>query len=414
MKRLALNFICKNESHIITTMLNSVKPFTDLIVAADTGSDDDTIAIIQNFGEINNIPTYVYERSFDNFCNSRNFALEKLLEVVDSLTWAREETWGFWIDCDEIAVVSEEFSKDGVQRDIYFITSIAEGTRYFKQFFFSLDKSFNWVGPIHEYMKYDENLLTADIVKGITITYGLEGASWKGDLEKKFINYAKLLKDYIDEGHYSFRWLSYLAKSYGEAATSCGDEIRKKDYLLLALKYYNETAQLDKNAMNKNERYDTLINMSRTKKELKLSTIEIKSDLLKAHFYDDRFADPIQMITDIYISKSRYNTAKIYSYYSVSNYHQQEPKDDDVIEVNTSLYTWQLLYQHYFINLNLDHSEVKSLYKKLTDIISEQRNVIDEKAIQAIEQNSPKQINKRIMSRPFVQFFNNIRFHKQC
>ncbi len=33
MNRFALNFICKNESHVIVRMLESVRPFTDLIVA---------------------------------------------------------------------------------------------------------------------------------------------------------------------------------------------------------------------------------------------------------------------------------------------------------------------------------------------------------------------------------------------
>ena len=67
MGKLALNFICKNESHVIEKMLNSAKTITDLIVAVDTGSTDGTQDIIRKFGEENNIPTYVYDRPFDNF-----------------------------------------------------------------------------------------------------------------------------------------------------------------------------------------------------------------------------------------------------------------------------------------------------------------------------------------------------------
>ena len=53
-------------------MLNSIKPIVDLIVINDTGSTDNTIYLINKWGEDNNIPTYVYQRQFDNFENSRN------------------------------------------------------------------------------------------------------------------------------------------------------------------------------------------------------------------------------------------------------------------------------------------------------------------------------------------------------
>ena len=51
MGKLALNFICKNESHIINKMLESCKEITDLIVATDTGSTDGTQEIIKDLSE---------------------------------------------------------------------------------------------------------------------------------------------------------------------------------------------------------------------------------------------------------------------------------------------------------------------------------------------------------------------------
>mgnify|MGYP003347915063 CR=1 FL=1 len=49
--KLALNFICKNESQVIERMLNSNKPIVDLIVCNDTGSTDGTQDIIKKWGE---------------------------------------------------------------------------------------------------------------------------------------------------------------------------------------------------------------------------------------------------------------------------------------------------------------------------------------------------------------------------
>jgi glycosyltransferase involved in cell wall biosynthesis len=54
-------------------MLNSVKTITDLVVVNDTGSTDGTQELIKKFGLENNIPTYVFERPFDDFeiCNAK-------------------------------------------------------------------------------------------------------------------------------------------------------------------------------------------------------------------------------------------------------------------------------------------------------------------------------------------------------
>ena len=103
--KLALNFICKQEAHVINRMLNSCKAITDLIIAVDTGSTDGTQELIRKFGEENNIPTYVFERPFDAFDKSRNHGFVKLREVIKELNWKPEEVFFYWFDCDEQLIV---------------------------------------------------------------------------------------------------------------------------------------------------------------------------------------------------------------------------------------------------------------------------------------------------------------------
>ena len=67
MPKLILNTIVKNEAHCILTMLKSAIQISDAIVIADTGSTDGKQEIIKKFGEENNIPTYFFERPFDDF-----------------------------------------------------------------------------------------------------------------------------------------------------------------------------------------------------------------------------------------------------------------------------------------------------------------------------------------------------------
>ena len=78
MAKLALNTIVKNEAHCIIGMLEAAAQITDLIVINDTGSTDGTQELIRKFGEERGIPTYVFERPFDDFEKSRNFGMDKL------------------------------------------------------------------------------------------------------------------------------------------------------------------------------------------------------------------------------------------------------------------------------------------------------------------------------------------------
>ena len=129
MGKLALNFICKDESHVIERMLTSVKSIVDLIVVNDTGSTDGTQDLIKKFGQENNIPTYVFDRPFDDFEKSRNHAMQKLRDVVKELGWDANKVHGFWIDCDEQMVVEPGFNKNQFTNDLYMInTFIGQST----------------------------------------------------------------------------------------------------------------------------------------------------------------------------------------------------------------------------------------------------------------------------------------------
>ena len=119
MGKLALNFICKDETPVIENMLESAKGIVDLIVVNDTGSTDGTQQIIKNFGEKYGIPTYVFERPFDDFENSRNHAMQKLRDVVKELNWNADQVHGFWFpdyDTHFPRMLDKSLKNDGVLR----------------------------------------------------------------------------------------------------------------------------------------------------------------------------------------------------------------------------------------------------------------------------------------------------------
>jgi glycosyltransferase involved in cell wall biosynthesis len=85
-------------------MLNSIKPIVDGICIIDTGSTDNTIDVINNWGNNNQIETYVFERAFDNFENSRNESFKKAREIFLSKNDGHTY-YNFWLDADETIII---------------------------------------------------------------------------------------------------------------------------------------------------------------------------------------------------------------------------------------------------------------------------------------------------------------------
>lgn len=153
--KIVLTQIMKNESHVIERMLNSIKGFVDAICMVDTGSTDNSIEILKKWGEDNDVETHVFERTFDNFENSRNYSIAKAKEIFlnkkDGNTW-----YGFWLDADETLVVDPKFSKNKCVLDLYMFNTYIGPMRYTRNEFYRLDKDFQFYGPIHEFIVYKD------------------------------------------------------------------------------------------------------------------------------------------------------------------------------------------------------------------------------------------------------------------
>ena len=388
MQKFALNFICKNESHIISRMLDSTKPITDLIVAVDTGSSDNTIAIIEDYGKKHHIPTYVFQRPFDNFANSRNHAICKLKEVVEDLAWDAHSTWGFCIDCDGIMRIDNWFDKAVVSCDYYFVYCFVGEMKYTKTLFYRLDLDFLWEGPIHEFMVNRNQPYSKAIIAGIQIKYDTKGASWKGDLEAKFINYVRLLKAYVHDGNNRFRWVYYIGESYFEAANVSKSKERKKTYLLEALSFYKEALALDSEI--RHERYRACERIALVKLDLKEDWEHVRDALLTAYTIDKRYAEPFFHLIDHYIKSGQWQVAYLFSSFAVANYHGSIPGDSDMVEMTESLYQWKLLFLHSVICINSGRvEEAKPSHSALLRIIKERPRYFKKSDIVLIRLSSP-------------------------
>jgi glycosyltransferase involved in cell wall biosynthesis len=344
MGKLALNFICKDESHVIGKMLESCKTITDLIVVNDTGSTDGTQDIIRKFGEDNNIPTYVFERPFDDFEKSRNHSIQKLKEVVAELGWDANKVHGYWFDCDETLVIDPKFNKDQFVNDLYMINTFIGQMKYTRNTFFRVSKPFRWYGPIHEFIVCDDQNITSGLAENIFVDVKMTGASWQGDIPTKYKNHAFVLEKYIDANRQDPRWIFYTAQSYHDSASIPDNREENDERLRRSMKYYKER-------VNRTDGYAEEIYYSQFRIGTIMRAMEepwnlTHQELLKAYNIDPLRGESIKIIIDYYLQMNEWNMAYLYSKFGKANFHGKNPYPQRLLFVDEALYVWKFAEAH--------------------------------------------------------------------
>lgn len=393
MGKLALNFICKDEAHVISNMLESCKNITDLIVVNDTGSTDGTQELIKKFGEENNIPTYVFERVFDNFENSRNYAMDKLRDVVKELNWDADKVHGYWFDCDETLVIDPKFTKEQFTKDLYMINTFIGQMKYTRNTFFKVSKPFRFYGPVHEFIICDDKNITSGLAENIFVDVKMTGASWQGDIPTKYKNHAFVLEKYIDNDRKDPRWIFYTAQSYHDSASIPNNREENEERLRRSLKYYKER-------VSRNDGYPEEIYYSQLRIGTIMRTLEepwnlTHQELLKAYSIDQMRGESIKVIIDYYMQMNEFGLAYLYSKFAKSNFHGKNPYPNRLLFVDESLYIWRFVESHavacYYTG-RLD--EASETYTELLNLAKAQPQYFSIEEINKIEANAQFFIKK--------------------
>ena len=199
---LCLNMIVKNESKIITRLLESVLPIIDTYCICDTGSTDNTIEIIENFFSNNNINGKIVTEPFKNFSHNRNFALNECLGLSDYI---------LFLDADMILDI-KNFEKEILWE--YNSFTILQGTEdfYFQNMRIVKNNGlYRYIGVTHEYINTPPNDKTCSILKEQLFIKDIGDGGSKGNKFDRDIN---LLTKGIEEEPKNDRYHFYLANSY--------------------------------------------------------------------------------------------------------------------------------------------------------------------------------------------------------
>jgi len=386
MGKLALNFICKDESPVIENMLESAKDIVDLIVVNDTGSTDGTQQIIKNFGEKYGIPTYVFERPFDDFENSRNHAMQKLRDVVAELNWNADQVHGFWFDCDETLVIDSKFNKSQFTKDLYMINTYIGQMKYTRNTFFKVSKPFRWYGPVHEFIVCDEQNITSGLAENIHVDVKMTGNSWMGDIAEKYASHSYKLEAYINKNRQDPRWIFYTAQSWHDAASIKDNKEENDERLRRSLKYYRER-------VSRTDGYAEEIYYAQYRIGTIMRIIEepwhlTHMELLKAYQIDPLRGESIKVIIDHYLQMGDWNMAYLYSKFAKTTFHGKNPYPTRLLFVDEATYVWKFAEAHAaaaFYTGRMD--EAKQTYQEIVNITKTHPQYFSQDDLNKIQMN---------------------------
>jgi len=319
---ICLNMIVKNEVKVLPRLIRSVKDYIDYYVIVDTGSTDDTIALIRREMASYGIEGEVHERPWVNFGVNRQQALELALA-------ADKAEWLLFIDADEELRVSDPKFFEKLEPGVtYEIEKHQDELRYAVHHLVNVRAGrYRWEGPAHNYLVEVEPPPRWEVRKDVWIVYHqAQGAKSHGvTQEEKFLRDAKLFEAELARNPNDARSQYYLAQSYRDA-----------EQFERALVEYKKRAAME-NGWDE-ERFMAQLEAGRICLRLEKSEAIILSELLAAYALRPTRAEPLYELACYYRQKEAWPMASLFAKAGV-----QTPRPNDRLFVFESLYTWRML-----------------------------------------------------------------------
>ncbi len=212
MVRVCLNMIVKNEAHIIEETLTKLtkKIKFDYYIISDTGSDDNTPKIIENFFNNLGISGKIYYDTWKDFGYNRTLALKYAQGFCEYL---------LIFDADDTIVgdfiIPEKLDKDG-----YYLKFGDPQNNYQRMCLVKSCLNWKYIGVLHEYITCDQSITEGAIQGDYYIISGRTSSRNKDP--EKYLKDAQIL----EKGYYQSieessdlhnRYAYYCANSYLDA-----------------------------------------------------------------------------------------------------------------------------------------------------------------------------------------------------
>lgn len=160
MVTISLCMIVKNEEDVIARCLDSVKDIVDEIIIVDTGSTDNTKEIVKGYTD----KVFDFEW-IDDFSAARNYSFSKATK-----------DFILWLDADDVILEKDREKFKQLKQNLdnkvdavmmkYNVGFDKNGNvtlSYFRERLSKRINNYQWMEPVHEYLKVNGNTINSDI-----------------------------------------------------------------------------------------------------------------------------------------------------------------------------------------------------------------------------------------------------------
>lgn len=324
--------IVKNESKIITRLLDSIKSIVDCYCICDTGSTDNTKEIIKDFFDKHNIPGKIVEKEFVDFGINRTFALEQAKDMAD---------YAILLDADMILKIGSKFNKHFLA-DVYQVPQGNDDFIYLNTRIVNLKKNIKVVAPTHEYYDIPEGCKTINTDKDFLFIEDIGDGGCKSD---KFTRDIRLLKKALETEPNNCRYLFYTGNSY-----YCLNQYEN------AIEYYKKHVVLQSWA---EEKFYSYFRIGVCYKYLGNEN-EMFKYLFKAYLFRPIRAESLYELVQYYRSNSEYDLCKYF--YDLA---KKIPIPNDILFVHKDVYEYKLDIEYSIFAYYVGERELSKFYAKL-------------------------------------------------
>lgn len=303
--------IVKNEGKVIARALRSVRPIIDYWVICDTGSSDDTPAII--LSTMCDIPGELHRVEWSNFGKNRTAVLQLARGKAD---------YNLVMDADMVVNVFGDF-KSRLTADYYNIRYQGD-LDYSQPMLLSDAHDWTYVGETHEF-PYAPTASVGSDLDNLTLTHFCDG----GMRFNKFERDIQLLTAAVDREPGNSRNVFYLAQSYKDV----GDHQN-------ALYWYRRRVEL---GGWEEEHWYAMYQAARMQQELGEPWELVLGTFLKAFEYRPQRLEPIYWIVKHYREEEAFALGYLYS--SNISFDLIYPQNDHLF-IERPVYDYLLLLEH--------------------------------------------------------------------
>ena len=214
-KSIGLCMIVKNEAHVITRCLDSVKPLVDFVYIEDTGSDDGTQQVIRDWLAQAGMPGEVVDVPWRDFAYNRTHALA-------SLRQHGEIDYAMIIDADDMLQFTPGFDvnqfKQTLIADLIDVDVHHGVIKHKRPHLCRNSLEFTYRGVLHEFLQVPAGTIKRAGVKDMFIKIGGGGARSldPAKFSKDAANLERALEAETD-AFLRARYTFYLAQSYRDS-----------------------------------------------------------------------------------------------------------------------------------------------------------------------------------------------------